>query len=509
MVFIGKLLAFVREPVIAAYFGVGGEADSFFMAFGIPFIIFNLIGLPLATALLPVFIGYLAQNETCKAWNFAWSVGLMSITLLSGLFVLIFFLAPQIIYIYAPGLDYGARQAVTKLMRIMLPNIIFLSLIALGMHIMYSYKRFTVAGLLPIIGNVIIVISIILLIGHIGIIGAAIGVLMGTAVQLTFVLFYIFSIHNRIKISKLQLSFQDLSRYGRLILTVFASTIFFQASYIMIINFSSFLPVGSLSSLIYGSKIQMVIYEVIILSISAIVFPFVSFSAAKSEMKNLFRTLDFSIKMIIMIITPIIVGLVVLSEPLIQLIYERGGFDHSATLATSRVLIFYAVGLLGLSVNELLNRAFYSLERTTDLYKAYGGAIIINLILNILLVKAMGFYGLSLSFSLTVSILMIYMICLAKAFYIHWDIKVLCIIVAKVILASLVTGIFIHVLAIAFDLYPFQGSRILVLAKLGITIAAGSCIYVLLLILFRIYEVSEIIGKILPNAKEVFRKGRV
>ncbi|OGP96448.1 MAG: murein biosynthesis integral membrane protein MurJ [Deltaproteobacteria bacterium RBG_16_47_11] len=384
---LSRILGFFRDMVIANFFGVGMAADAFFMAFRIPNLWRRLVGEgSLTISFIPVYTEYLTQRseeETRKITHIAFTIAgviLLILTLLGILF------SPILIRIIAPGwfTQYPQKfQLTVTLNQIIFPYIFFMGLFALCMGILNSRRHFFSPAIAPIFLNISIIVSVFLFYHtfKIPVMTLALGVLAGGAIQFLFQIPFLWK---RGITFRLNFNFRHpaIKRIGLLMIPGLIGTAVYQINNFIDMIFASFLPSGSVSYLFFADRLMEFPLGIFAIAIGMASLPSLSGLASQGKIEELKETLSFTFRLVSFISVPAMVGLIGLKTPIINLLFQRGLFDYSATEKTAFALLFYSAGLWAIAGSRTIVPAFYSLQDTWTPLKIALACLGTNVILN-------------------------------------------------------------------------------------------------------------------------------
>jgi len=258
---------------------------------------------------------------------------------------------------------------------------------------------------------------------------------------------------------------------------------------------ASSLVAGSISALNYANRLNGLILGVFITAITTVIFPLLSKEFSEDNIKGVKKIMGYGVNLILLITIPAAVGLTVLSTPIVEVAFERGEFDSTATMMTSKALIFYAIGLVAMSLRLLIDRVYFSLQDTKTPMINGAVSVVFNIVLNLILVQFMGHAGLALATSIATTIatlLMFYGLkkkigSLGTMSYIKCGIKSG--------FASAVMGIAAYF--IYHELYKILGAaKLYNLIALLAAASSGVIIYGILCYVLGIDEVKDIVNKL-------------
>lgn len=416
-IFCSRILGLVREQAFATLFGAGTTYDAFVVAFRIPNLLRDLFGEgALSAAFVTVFTAYLTTRNKEETWRLASNV-------LNFIFILLFLLtlsaiifAEPLVSLLASGFAEveGKTELAVQLTRIMLPFLVFISLSAVVMGILNARGRFFIPALASSffnLGSIVGGVSLAIILprfGHPAIVGMAIGTLIGGFLQLTIQLPSLYRSGFRYHF------FLDLRDPGlhRVLRLMIPATIGLSATQINIFintNFAASCIEGSVSWLYYAFRLVQLPIGLFGVALSIAMLPVLAKQAAQKDIIAMKETLMSSLTMVFALTLPATAGLIILSEPVIRLIFEHGAFTATDTQATAATLCYFAIGLFAYSANKVLVPAYYALDSPRFPVMASFLAIAVNLVIVTQTIDELGHYAIALSTSLTMLINFIFL----------------------------------------------------------------------------------------------------
>ena len=401
---ISRIFGFIRDMVVAAIFGASWIYDAFLIAFRIPNLLRRLIGEgSLTVSFVPVFTEYLrnkSKQEALELANVAFTLLSIILVVVSILGVL---LAPLIVALQAPGFIQTPEQFALAvfLSRLMFPYIFFMSLVALCMGILNSFRHFAAPALSPVILNISMIAAALLLRNYFSqpITALAIGVMIGGVLQLAMQWPFL----SKFKVKfKLNFNWQH-SGIKQMTVLLFPAILGAAVGTINVFVgnvLASFLPKGSVSYLYYADRIMELPLGVFAIAIGTASLPSLSEHALQGNREALKSTLSFSMRLMLFVTIPATVALMALNLPIISVLFQRGAFDAQATVLTAQALFCYALGLWAFSLLRVVVAVFYSLQDAKWPMKAAFITLIVNLVASIILMFPLKHLGLALANSL-------------------------------------------------------------------------------------------------------------
>ncbi len=404
---LSRILGFLRDVVIAHFFGAGMAADAFFVAFRLPNLWRRLVGEgSLTISFIPVYTEYLYQRseeETREVAHIAFT--LMGLILLAITFFGILF-SPVLIQVIAPGFTQIPEkfELTVTLNRIIFPYLFFMGLFALSMGILNSHRHFLAPALAPIFLNISIILSVLLLFTTFQrpVMTLAIGVLAGGLIQFLFQIPFLWQ---RGITFRFNFDFRHpaIQRIGRLMVPGIIGTAVYQINVFIDTFFASFLPGGSVSYLFFADRLLEFPLGIFAIAIGMASLPSLSGLASQGRVSEFREALYFTFRLTSFISIPAMVGLIALKTPIINLLFQRGLFDYTATVMTAKALLYYALGLWAIAGVRTLVPAFYALKDTWSPLKIAILCLVANVLLNTLFIlfTPLGHAGLALATSLS------------------------------------------------------------------------------------------------------------
>jgi len=490
---VSRVLGLAREMIIGNQFGTSRELDVYLAAFRIPDLIFQLIaGGALGSAFIPIFTSYLARGDEKEVWGLASSVLNSVALILTACATLAGIFAPQLVaHVVVPGFTPEEQALTVRLMRLMLVSPVIFGVSGIVMGILNSFQHFLLPALAPAFYNLSIMAGAVFLVPVMGIYGLALGVVAGSLLHLLVQLPEL--VRKGLAYRPiLEISHPGVREVGWLMLPRMMGLATVQINFLVNTFLASGLAEGSVAALNYGWMLMLLPQGIFAMAIATAAFPTLSELAATEEYVELRLTLSEALRLILYLTIPASVGLIVLREPLIQLLLQRGRFDPSSTQAVASALQFYALGLFAHSALEIVTRAFYSLHDTRTPVLIGAGAMTLNIILSLLLIGPLSHGGLALANSVATIIETSVLLVILRGRLQGVDGQRLLRSVLKIGLAALVMGL---------GVYWFgeltRGSHILI--RSGGAMVLGGTLYLATSVLLRSEEVGVLRRMLLPG----------
>lgn len=476
-----KILAIGRQVVIAQAFGTGSEYDAFVAAFRLPDILFMLIsGGALGTAFIPILSERLTRQpaEDPAGWQLTSGVLNTLLLVVIGIsVVMVLFALPLVQWLVAPGFSPEAQRLTADLMRLTLISTIIFSVSSLVGAVLHTRQHFLLPAIAPLIYNLGIILGALFLAPGIGVSGLIWGAILGAMGHLGVQLPGLFRYGIRYQ---LILGWQDpeLWRVGKLMGPRVLNIVVIQVNFVVMFNLASYLGEGSVSALDYGWDLMQMPQTIIGSAIGIVLFPTLSELAAEGDIAGLRQTMAQTLRIILALALPAMVGLIVLGRPIIQVMFERGEFGPDSTAAVYQSLQFWALALIAHSALEVVNRVFYAQKDTITPFLSSVVSMVINLGLALALYQSLRAGGLALSNGVAVTVEVLIMLVIAHRRMAGIEARSIADTLARALLAAGAMGgavlAFIHLAPTLSPLFIAAGGGILGLAVfIGVGLLLG------------------------------------
>ncbi len=397
--FLSRIFGLARDTLIAYLLGAKEAADAFYVAFRIPNLLRRLLAEGCLTiSFIPVFSEYLKKDK-----KEAKRVADYTFTLLSLLLFVLTLLGVVFAAFFVKFTAFGFTQDPQKyaltveLTRITFPYIFLVSLGALAMGILNSLKHFSTPAASPILLNVGIILGAFLLRHHTSqpSIALAIGVIMGGTLQILLQIPALVKLGFLPKISW-NPQHPGVVKILKLMLPSIYGSAVYQLNLFAITFMASFLHTGSVSYLWYADRVMEFPLGVFAISFATVILPQLSDHAADKNLKQFKASFLEGLRMIYFINFPATVGLIVLANLIIAVLFQHGNFSEHSTLMTSQTLQCFALGLPFVSGTRITSSAFYALQNSKSPVRAANLAVFANIAMGAILLMPLGHKGLAL-----------------------------------------------------------------------------------------------------------------
>jgi murein biosynthesis integral membrane protein MurJ len=400
---IAKVLGFGRELVLAAVYGASMYSDAYLTAMNIPVVLFTIIGTTLGTVLIPMYFEVNNDLGEKKALNFTNNVFNIVVIICIVISVIGAIFTPQIVKIFAVGFEGETLRLAIYFTRVMILGLAFLGMSYIMMAYLQVKENFIIPGFMSVPYNILIIISIIVSV-KISPYLLPWGTLIGLSLQFLFQLPFAIKKGYRYKLY-IDVKDEHLKRMLWLIAPVLIGVAVNQINTIVDRTIASTLVEGSISALNYATKLNQFVMGMFIVSISSVVYPMLSKLSSENNKEQFNKSIITSVNTVTLLVIPISIGAIILANPIVKLLFQRGEFDVRATQMTAVALIFYSIGMIGYGLRDILGKVFYSLQDTRTPMINGVIAMVLNITLNILFVKYTNMQLAGLAFATSISAL--------------------------------------------------------------------------------------------------------
>jgi putative peptidoglycan lipid II flippase len=397
---VSRLLGYVRVVVFAYTFDPA-ELDTFFAAFRIPDLIFQLVAAgALSSALIPIVSALLERDEHAHAWRVVSTVINLMLIALAVLAGVLFLLAPAVMRVITPGFDGEQLEQTIGLTRIMLLSPIFLAMGAVATSVLNAGGRFAASAVAPIVYNLAIIGGALLLAPTLGIEGLAVAVVAGSLGHLL------------VQLPPLRLvGFRYVARIdaedpeARRALLLMAPRAFGlganQVTFIVVTALASGLAVGAVTDFNIAFTLLQIPIGIIGVPLGIVLLPSLSRDAAVGREVEFARLLTHSLRLILFVMIPIAGLLAVLGDRVVDLLFGGGKIGDGDLAVIATTLSWFLIGLAAHALIAVLARAFYARQDTLTPVLVAVAAVFANTTLAIVLVGPLGLTGIALAIAVS------------------------------------------------------------------------------------------------------------
>lgn len=364
---LSQLVGLLAKSLAGSTFGAQSELDAFFTANRFAEILFNLVaGGALASAFIPTFTAFLVREERAAAWKLLSALAnLVTLVMLAVGTLSFFFSDWLVVHVLARGFTDPAQQALAAhLLRIQLPSALIFGLSGLVMGSLNAHQRFLLPALAPAMYSLGWIGGALLLAPWLGIDGLAWGVLIGACLHLGIQLPVLIRLP-RVRYSfTLGLKMPAVREVARLMAPRLLGVAAVQLNFWLNTLLASGQPAGSLTGINLALPLMLMPEAAIAQSVAIAALPTFSAQVARGRKDEMQSALASSLRAVLLLAIPATFGLILLRMPLTALVYQRRAFTADQTALVAWALLWYAAGLVGHSIVEIVSRSFYALNDT-------------------------------------------------------------------------------------------------------------------------------------------------
>ncbi len=365
---LSNLMGLARSIVIYRAFGTGADLDAFNAANRVAELLFNLMaGGALGSAFIPTFTGLLARDDRHSAWRLASSIANLLIVVLSAVCVLATIFAPQVVryglFVLDPSQNLQQEALTTLLLRILLPTVVVFGLSGLAMGVLNAHQIFLIPALAPAMYSFGMIVGVLVFPREWGVMRLAYGALAGSLMHLLVQLPSLLRLKGRYTLA-LGLNSPVVREVARLMGPRLLGVAVVQLNFLVNIIIALSLTEGSVSSITVAFSLMLMPQMAIAQSIAIASLPTFSRQVALGRVDEMRASLAATLRWVFLLSLPASIGLMLLRVPIINLLYRSQAFNERSVELVSWALLWYAAGLVGHSLVEILSRAFYALHDT-------------------------------------------------------------------------------------------------------------------------------------------------
>ncbi len=488
---LSKILGLVRDRLLAHVFSPD-KIDIFWAAFRLPDLIFQIVILgALSVAFIPVFTEHLESKGRADAFELTRGILNISLIIFIILAILVFIFASPIIAIFiAPGFSFDKQLQVISLTRIIFLGQVILVFGALFIGILQSFQKFIIPALSPIFYNFGIILGIVFFSKSMGIMGAAVGVVIGAILHALIQLPLIWSMGFRFKMPKLILH----PGVKEIIHLMSIRTLGLAAEQInetVGIALASLSAIGSVTYLTFAQHLQVVPIGLFGATLAQAAMPVLSTERSRGKIEEFKITLLTTMHQILFLALPATAILIVIRIPVVRLIFGASQFDWKATVLTGATLAFLSIGLAAQAISLLLVRGFYALKDTKTPVIVSLLVVVLNIVLSVYFIVILRMQVWSIGLANSISALLSgTLLFWALHFKVgKFNLAAVLIPLGKMLMATIVMGVALYVPIKLLDQVIFDTTRTINLLLLtGIASIFALAVYIILVWFLKVKE---------------------
>jgi len=405
---ISRVFGYVRDAALAGVLGAAFGMDAFTIAFRLANLFRRLVGEgSMTTAFIPVYTQYRKNHSDQESWQFVSTAFYTLGALLLCLVIATIFLSPLLVRVMAPGFYQipGKFELTTFLNQLMAPFLLLIGLGSLLMGVLNAHGSFSISAFAPLMLNLSIIAATLGIAPHMSYpsVGVAYGVLLGGVLQ--FVVQLPAAIQKGMRLHfHFSLKHPAIQQMAKMLGPSLLGLGVVQLNLLVDSLIGSFLIEGSVSSLYYSSRVTELAIGVNAVAVATVILPALSEAAHDRNFPQMTKLLTFGLRQVAFIVIPAAIGLMVLAQPIITVLFEHGEFMPEDTIRTAGCLVLYASGLFFVGGLKVLAPASYALMDTKTPVKCAFIALLVNIVFNLILMKPLGVSGIALATAISAAV---------------------------------------------------------------------------------------------------------
>lgn len=392
IIFVGKLIGFLRESILAARFGTSYEMDIY--SFSMTMLLFlSTIGYSITTTVIPIFTRGKSKSKKSQEYLANNLVNIMFIIGLIINFITIIF-SENIVKIFAPGFSGKSLDLAKNMIVIMNFSLISIFIQSVISGILQAYNMFFASAAMATVGNIITIIYLIFFVDKYGIYGFGVSIIIAYLAQ------FLINLPSYKKLGFkyrfiLKIKDQEIINIFKLTIPILISTCIIQLLSIITTFFGSLIGEGAISIFNYSNRLVNLTVEIFAIGMSMVVYPMLSNINIENDYKNFNNILNKSLSTMLFVIMPISILIITLNKEIVGFIYERNEFTRESTILTAKVLLILSPIIIFSSIRDLLNKVSYSLGEAKLTMNISIIMVILSLVGNFVFYKFFGIYALA------------------------------------------------------------------------------------------------------------------
>lgn len=390
---LSKVLGLVRDSLLTAYFGSGIESDAFLTASTIPTTLFDvIIGGVISASFIPVFNDIMSKHGRDEAMRFVNKFVTMIVSITLVIVAAGIALSGTLVSIQA-NYDAQKHALASQLTAIMFPMIIFTGLAFSFVGLLQSFGEYRVPSLISLVSNLAIILYYVLFGKRFGIYGLSVMMVIAWSLQFIILIPWIKKFGVR---CRPDFHFNDpyikqtLTLAGPMLISTWVQPLYSIVNQRFASNINS-----AVTYIQQSNRLYIIVVGVFSFVVTNLIFPKLAKAVSEGNMSEAKKLTVCSMRFIVLIIAPLMAGFIILAHPVSSIIYGHGLMSETDIMAISTLLKFYSAGMLGLGLNEVLSKAFFSLQDSKTPMRNSVISMVINIILAYVLYKVMSTNGLA------------------------------------------------------------------------------------------------------------------
>jgi len=451
----------------------------------------------LGTTFIPVLSGYLQKEDSPKTKKFLNVVYSVTISVTIVVFLLGVIASPLLVKLIAPSFKGELFNLTVKLTQMLFPLTVFTALVSLNNGLLQSKANFIIPAFVGLPQNITMIVFLLYFVSIGDIYGLAATTVIGGVTQVLIQIPSIKKLGYKFKF-EFDRKEEGLREIGVLLVPIVIGNGIQQINTLVDKSLASGLAEGSISALNFSNRLNLFILGIFIMAISTVCYPSMAAYYSSGENEKFRRLILNALNSVTLIIIPSTIGFIILRYQILKVLFERGAFDSRATEMTAVALLFYSIGLIGFGFRDVLSKAFYSIKDTRTPMINGTIAVVLNIILNIVLVRYMDIGGLALATSISAIASTLLLIGALYKKIGDFGISTMIVNLLKTLIVSFIMGMIVFYTNIVL----VNASVSLYLA-LPISITIGTIVYLVMISVVGIEEVNQLRSVVIDRIRRI------
>lgn len=481
---LSKVFGFLREAVIAYFFGTSVVVDTYLMAVTIPTIVFGAL-ISLSVAFTPLYTRINAEKGSVAANGFTNKIITVLILVCTILILLVMLFSKQVVMIAAPGFEGEALDMTSLYLKIAVWDTLFLSVLNIYVVFLQCNDCFIKAGVAMLFHSSCQIIFTIIA-GYLDAIYLVVGYVFADIMYLLVA--FVLSKQAGYKIKCMYHNRPAEIDLIKMAIPVFLSSTITSLNLYVDKAFASVLAEGSIAALNYSGTLNTFFIMMLNTGIITVIYPVLSRHIINNQIDEAKAVFRKSLRYIVIVFLPMTVGVLLLASPLVDIVFGRGAFQAQSIEMTANTLKLYSLGMLAIGLRDVIVKFFYSMEDSKTPLKISAINVVLNIILNFVLISRLGVGGIALATSVsTILTLPLYFILLQKRVG-RIEKVVSFVMILKIVIACSLMGVCISIIQNYMLIDNFF--------SFGIVVIIGVVLYFVTLMLLKVEDLSDLLRSI-------------
>lgn len=393
---LSKVLGLARDSMLTAFFGAGIESDAFFTASTIPTTLFDVVvGGVISATFIPVFNNIMAEKGKDEAMSFVNKFVTMIICITVLISIIGILLRTPLVHFMASGYEPEKQALAANLTAIMFPMIIFTGLAFSFVGLLQSFGEYNIPSIISLVSNAAIIVYYITLGKKFGVYGLAVTMIIAWSLQFFIEVPWIkkFGVKYRPDFRfKDKYIVQAIKLAGPMLIATWVQPLYTLVNSKLASNIDS-----AVTYIQQSSRLYLVVTGVVSFVVTNLIFPKLAQAIADKRDEDAKKLFSISIRAMFLVVMPLMAGFMVLSGPVSGMIYGLGKMTETGVISISVLLKYYSIGMIGLAVNEVLSKTFFSMQDSKIPMRNSILSMIVNVVLAYLLFPFLKANGLALA----------------------------------------------------------------------------------------------------------------